>query len=269
MQGTSAYFTRCAVFFMRLFPISFTLVGLVSVLFFKLDPFYYVFEDILPSKIFQNHQILISTIRCILSIIPLLEFFQIASFLYVAGNVAVDFLLILIRQYTRGKMSVTATFRVHDMGHIVLAFSQKLSDVAIAGLLGLTMISGIITWYLTIVAYNLIPLTIYWVVPFIAVADVSVVQIILIPLTYMSEASHVAIQKFKIVPEQVPNLSSCFGVKFSPRRCLRMRIRAMRKLILYAGMFDYRFLQLDKQTKVSFIENLVAFTISAILAKRN
>lgn len=232
-----------------------------------MDPFFYVFQAIIPNRIFQNNSIMISILRCFLSIIPLFEFFQVVSLLLAGGNCAVDFFLTFIGAQKQGNLSVLMALRIHDMAHIVLASGQTIFDIAITELLGLTMVTGIITWYLTITAYDLIPMAIYWVVPFIAVSIVGVVQVLLVPLTEVKEASSVAIEKMKISLENIANF--CTGKEFSLRKFWRMRMTAMRPPTLYAGMFDHRFLQLDRSTKVSFIENMVSFIISALLAKRN
>lgn len=124
-----------------------------------------------------------------------------------------------------------------------------------------------IALYLSISAYTLIPVSVYWMFPTLSVIGVCFLEVLLIPFIYMSEESTVIIQRLKILPATMPQFVAT--QRFDHRKLGRKRIRTMRPFVVYAGLWDYRFHKLGKSTKSTIIEKISSFTISALLAKRN
>lgn len=72
------------------------------------------------------------------------------------------------------------------------------------------------------------------------------------------------IEKLNLGLEKMDNVR--FGKFCSQRKLLRVKLKALRPLTLYAGVFDHRFIKIGGDVKLVFMENMVDFTITALLA---
>lgn len=234
---------------------------------FELDPFFFVFNVFIPNHILQNYSFTIAPVRFILSAICILEFVRIAAFAYVVVSGLVDFILTIMGNSTGDKLSFGTALRVYAMAQVVIRSTHALCDLAMSSFISSLMGATIIALYLSISAYALIPFTIYWLFPCIAVCCVCFVQILLISFIYLCEQSATIIQKLKVRPVRVPQFET--ANPFNLRKLMRRKINAMRPFTFNPGLFDYRFHQFGKRTKIAIIENICNFTVSALLAKRD
>lgn len=179
----------------------------------------------------------------------------------------VDFFLTLIQEITQEKLHFGLAIRVYAMMHLVLRSAQGLTDLGISLVITALMSSSIIALYLSFSIYTLVPLAIYWLVPFIAVTSLGLLQVLVLPFIYMHEESAFVILKIKFVPISLPQ--SLAGKPFNLRKLVSRRIRTMRPFTFYAGLYDYRFLKLWRSTNIAIIENISGITISTLLASRN
>ncbi|OXA39951.1 hypothetical protein Fcan01_25394 [Folsomia candida] len=99
---------------------------------------------------------------------------------------------------------------------------------SITALMGATSIA----LYLSISAYTLIPVSVYWMFPTLSVIGVCFLEVLLIPFIYMSEESTVIIQRLKILPATMPQFVAT--QRFDHRKLGRKRIRTMRPFVVYA-----------------------------------
>lgn len=233
-------------------------------------------ESDVPLRRYPSLEVFTRIIVMTVRIFPVLSFiigfsttcFDLDPFLYVFRVfISPDFVLFIIGKLKHGKLSIWVTFRVHDMVHLVAASVRKASDFVVGSeLISLTS-SAIIGLYLAITTYAFIPIQVYWMFPVVAIGSMSFLQILLIPFIYQHEESMGIIQNLKMALVEVPKV--IIGRDFDQRKLVRMRIRVMRTFTFYAGAFDYRFIKLEKSTKISIIDYISGFRISALLAHRN
>src|SRR6202034_1235287 len=116
----------------------------------------------------------------------------------------------------------------------------------------------IIAWYLTFVAWEIIPMPLYLCVPIIAIIIVLIVQFVLIPITNFHEGSNLWVQSMQLVPLQIPPI--VLGKLYNVRRYVIRKLLTLRPFSFRVGIFDHRFFQIAKPTKIIFTERMFTFS---------
>lgn len=256
-------FTKCVTSTIKIGPTVSVMIAFLGN-FFEQDPFFYMFKAIMPVKGMDYHSYTIAAVRFIVTATCTFEFAWMAAFVIAVMIGVVDFFLTLILQLE--KLDFILILRVYAMTHYFLHSTQEFFDVAIGMLLGGAMVTAIIALYLSISAYTLVPVAVYWMFPFVAITSVCLLQIFLITIIYVSEESTTTIMKLKKLLSSPPQVQ--IGKRINWRKLWKRRITAVRPFEFYAGVFDHRVHKLGKCTKIAMIETISDFTISALLAKR-
>lgn len=256
-QGIHDYWLLFSGFYIPLFIIL-TAPGSVFLIFLELDPFLYIFQEFCGPFVTQNW-IWFALIRYILTVVGLYEFFRLLLLIIVVANAVICVLQKKeFGQWWAAKLETWLMFQLRMSSQILFNVLQASMDPSMTILMALIQIAGIFGLFSLIAMRKVIPMPIYLIFPAITFSSFSGFQVLLVPITSFQDECKTWIERMKSKP-----VGYKAGIQ---RKLIRQRIRSMQVLAFHAGISGYRFFQLKKSTKSTFLENIISLSISLLMS---
>lgn len=226
----------------------------------KLDPLYFILQDIIPTQLANRFEIQITTIilRGILCFIISVE----SARLYALSFIILMITVRIAYQYFSkiDNQSIDDFINSSNRFQCLYNFASDAVETTVALAMFIGFIVNVFFNYLTLKGHDLFPMPLYLYFPTAALLIPYIIHHTLLPAIQIHERATASIEKYRV------QISDPISPNSWRRKYLVKRIRAMRPFVIYGGLIDFRMYKIQRRTYIEFYFVIVDYTLNVLLS---